>query len=212
MFRFSMLKVSLLGIAALSFTAVGCGGDDDDDDGREAAGGGSGTAAPFETGVSGEKPFADLSSDEAKRICTSYSSYVSTRVTPDLMKKYECNIQAALAVQSDAECATKVDECLQQATGEPVDGLEELTGNCEAETTSPSQSSCAVTVGEFQACAVAMIDQLVTFFDAVTCAGVRAAAQSGGESPITEAPALPEACQKIEQKCPGLVNNPSADE
>jgi hypothetical protein len=205
-----MLKVSLLGIAALSLTAVGCGGDDDDDDGREAAGGGSGTAAPFEAGVSGEKPFADLSSDEAQRLCTAFDSYLTSRITPDMMKKYGCNLQAALVVQSDAECAAKVDECLQQATGEPAGDLGAPTVSCEAQST--LQSSCAATVSEFQACAVAMIDQAVTLLGAMTCESMRSALQSGDQTPSAEAPALPEACQKLEQTCPGFVNSPSTDE
>lgn len=216
MLRFGTLSMALLGIAALGLAAVGCGGDDDDDDGGApgAGGGGSGGsgsgAAPFEAGVSGEKPVGELTGDEAQQLCTAYDSYVSARFTPDVMKKYACNLQAGLTVQSGAECAAKVSECLQQPPvdmGAPFDG-EGLT--CEADAT--ARSGCTATVDEFGACAVAMLDQALVLLGSLTCESIAASAQGGNPPPGAEAPALPAACQVIEQKCPGFMSDEATGE
>src|SRR5688500_10437460 len=103
MLRDSSLGAGLLGAVVLGLSAVGCAGDDDDDGGRD----GGGTPSQFDSGVSGTKPIFELSSDEARQLCTAYDAYLSARVTPEAMKRYACNLQAGLSAQSDAECGAK---------------------------------------------------------------------------------------------------------
>ncbi|HEU4411403.1 MAG TPA: hypothetical protein VFS43_39495 [Polyangiaceae bacterium] len=202
MLRHGWLGAVLLGVAALGFSAGGCGGDDDDDDGGNP-GGGDGTESPFDSGVSGAKPIADLSADEAQRLCAAYDEYVSTRITPEALKEYGCNLQAGLTAQSDAECAAKVDECMRAGSGGgTVEG--EPTVSCY--TDDAKRSTCGATVEEVGACFEATIEQLLTAFNAITCEAVRAALQSGGGSAPPGVPAAPpEACQPIMQKCPEFL-------
>ncbi len=217
MLRFRGLGVALLGVAALGLTAAGCGGGDDDDGagGGSGAGsvgepGGGGAETPFESGVAGEKPVDGLSAEEAQQLCTAYDSYLSARITPDFMKKYACNLQAALSVQASAECAAKVDACMQQPPGEAGSMFESGGVSCQADAT--ARAGCSATVDEFGACALAMVDQALSLLGSVTCESILSASQGGTASPGAEGPALPEACKVIEQTCPGFLNGEGAGE
>jgi hypothetical protein len=165
----------LVGMLALA----GCGGDDD----------GSGDTS----GVDSSSTLDELTAAEANDFCEWSAGLIDTQAIVD----FTCYVAAIVASQQseDVVCEDFAADCIDQ-TEPPSDAIE-----CQVDADLPDCAS-EVTVGEFEDCLIAFVDQLVDIIDDVSC-----------DTALEDLPedigdvALPAACMSIQEVCPDLFES-----
>ena len=141
---------------------VGCGGDDD-------SGGGD-----VSTGLASSKLLSSVTPQEAQQACENLQSGFDRRLSQDKLIRAFCTLFAAASSESESDCESFRDTCVDQANQEVEDGGEgamdfEDVGALECDGESEI-ASCQGTVGDFEACMNDTIDQVLAALNAVTCA------------------------------------------
>jgi hypothetical protein len=151
------------------------------------------------SGVSGDKLVSDVTDAEAKKVCEWVEDQAAS-IEPS--KKQLCTAVAVGLSTTQAECNDFVDTCLMS----DAEIEEEDEGNGCEDTDASEVAFCdKVTVGEFEACVKAYLSTFKQQFAAISCA-------DAGEEPEIDEVDTPAACKKIEEDCPGLLDDLGGDE
>jgi hypothetical protein len=170
---------------------VGCGGDDD-------SGGGD-----ISTGLAASKLLSDVTPQEAEQACENLQSGIDRRLSQDKLVRGFCTLFAAAATESQSECESARDTCIDQASqeleegGDAEDFGEVGALDCDGES---EINACEGTVADFEACMNDTIDQVLAALNSVTCADAGSVAEEDldGFAETTFAPAA--SCEALE--CP----------
>jgi len=175
-----------LGALALGtgLALAGCG-----DDG----GGGGGIAA----GVDGDTTLADLSDEDAVRICMNISDALERRVDIVELNCTSAGIfAAALGDGTVATCEAEAAACVD----DPPPEAEEETFDCDP--SEVNDTDCDVTVDEAAACLEDQLDALADFAALLTCDLLESA-----EEPDVDEPETPASCVPLEERCPDIFGD-----
>lgn len=181
-------------IAALAiFAFCGCGSDSD---------GPSGVAS----GVDGSKPVNTLAPSDAQALCNAVTSYGTSRVTPDSVRRAVCVGLTALQIANPptvAQCNDSVAQCVTMASQTTGGTTVVRTPTCAA---GVPPTACTATVAELEACSTALIDQAANAIGSITCDvwGLPPADAAKRIMDAQNRPALAE-CAPIQQKCPAFL-------
>jgi hypothetical protein len=181
-----------IGLVA-SFGFCGCDGD---------------SSSNTNSGVSKEKALSDLSNADATQVSEGMEDYAEQKfgaVTKEQLCQFDGTIAAGMVAALDTSAT---DASVQQACTAAVT-------ECGQSTSSPSASEstafeplstdtvadCDATVGEYEACAKASTDEMVSLIKTLpACSELTVAILTSSAASVPE----PAACKKLYTKCPGL--------
>jgi hypothetical protein len=207
-----MTRVSrVVGCLCLALVFAACGedlfdmnkmGGGEQDEGSNSGGGdGDGPTGNIEgprSGVNGDDSVADLSDDDATKLCTWAAGVVAKfQPTPE----QACTFAAA-ATGDAAQCQEATAQCQEQlgdGQAPPVmaegPAAEDIQG-CTEDVSAALNSGCGITVADLEAClndTLALINQV---FSSISCDNLDV---------LAKPPEEPASCKVIDDKCPELA-------
>ena len=167
-----------------------------------SCGGDDGGAAPFQSGVDGNKSLGSLSDSEADKLCKAGEAWAENLFSDAELKSLSCKLGAFVGAafsgaKTDAElrstCTMLYDEC-QKQPAEPPSSMPEPS-MCEKFPT-----NCTATVAELETCLSDFGTAYKSAFQSVPGCDSISASSMTSEPRETEEPA---SCKALEMKCPG---------
>lgn len=172
--------LSLASVAALSLTAVACGGG-------------------IDSGLDSSKQASSLTDDEVGQMCEATAEYMADEISTDLQCKAAGITAGALALgQGDvqAACEEATSKCKEESDG--------AISSSDCDNAENSFESCGdATVGDVETCIEDMVSVSKSYFeDLPDCGGLEdyiMDAAASGTTPDT--PEMPESCSSLPDGC-----------
>lgn len=151
-------------------------------------------------GVSATTAANEITPEQERELCDALEAYVAAELPPAEQQRINCTTAGLLAAAFSGgganECSQARSACLQ----EPV-GSDQVGGQCDAE---ELPEACTATIQELEACFYEQVSA-VKALAGLSCSQIGASTDLdltiGGTGP---------ACDTVEQKCPGLMDDESA--
>jgi hypothetical protein len=180
---------------ALALTsALGCGGDS--------------SSGHVDTGLAEATALRDVTSSESVTACENVRSAIQTEFDTDQTVRRVCELFGAALTETTAECQSQADTCVtdsENGTNSFVrrDELDFSAGlECDGDVS--DFEGCAVTVGEYESCMDARLDQVDQLFSQFSCgqaASIEMDDAQGFVRQLTQ-PDTPAACERLQTECP----------
>ena len=171
--------------------------------------GGGGSGTHVDTGLADATALRDLTSAQAISACQSVRSAIQAQFTVDDNVRRACELYGSALSDTPAECRTQADSCVTQTNdGDnplfPRDALDFSAAlDCEGDSSSGFEG-CAVTVGEYERCLDARIDQVNQLFSSFSCAHAASVEMSDAQDFVEQLahPQTTSACERLQSECP----------
>ena len=151
------------------FALVNCGGDDSSNG----------------SGVSKSKKINEVTNEEAKQLCQSYSSDFAD------IAKSSCTFEGLMVSSTKDACEQIKSACIAQINQGSDAGADASGVECDG-TDMTDMANCTTTVGDFESC----MNSLVSFMKGLSCSS------AGGSKPT-----IPSCFSTLSQKCPSLFGD-----
>jgi len=140
-----------------------------------------------------QTPVSALDDDQLRDVCGSYSTYVETEISFDVIAQALCLVRAQLTTLSPDACEEAYTECLADAPS-PVS----IRAEIESGTLCTSAlSQCRATVAQLEGCVNVKLDALVQVLDLLACPGASAETRDMAADLMTGV----SACADVDARC-----------
>jgi hypothetical protein len=190
---YGMRRVLLAGVCM----GLGCGGDGD--------------GAGARSGVTPSAQLGKLDATQARQLCEWASSQVNES-SFEPTEQQACTLVGVSFTETPEECRALADACVQapaeEDDGAPEEDEEQEEGDdCASAMVDAELMGCTATVAEYEACVRAAVDAIQDLFASLSCD------QAGMTDFEAEAADQePEACKKLELKCPEVFQDEATSE
>jgi hypothetical protein len=186
--------------AAVVVFAASCGGGD-----------ASHASFPVESGVMPTRPLTALTHDEKLALCDAVATTTVAFLESDVGEQHLCTLAGVMesTILTDEDTADALDEpacertrteCLKLPPAEPV-----TPPDCTTSTWSV-QTTCTVTIAEYQGCLEQLFETVSDAWESTTCRTFIARHSEGAFPGAGELDATQVAsCGRIQRECPGLI-------
>jgi hypothetical protein len=192
-----------------------------------ACGDDSSAGGSISTGLPPNETLSSLSDADAQKACTSIAESFNAIVTPTESKRISCveaSIQLSVTVDSQGnvkgdvdKCQSMVDTCVKSSgsgaadAGASIDTQLFDESSCNQAMVGAETKDCGATVGDYEACANALADELRTQLAGINCQGLsdvqKLETMSGASVDVESLPA----CKNFQTKCPSFSFDGSTD-
>ena len=186
-------KLQMVGLAAAA-VALGCGGD--------------GSSSGFDTGLPEATVLRDVTSAESITACQNIRGAIERDFGVDQTLRKACELLGAALTNTPGECQTQATSCVDQTN----DGTNaffrredlDFAANLECDGDTSAFTDCEVTVGEFESCMDARIEQVQELFAQFTCDAAATIDTGDAQAYIAQLGdrETPSACQRLQAECP----------
>jgi hypothetical protein len=170
--------------------------------------GGDSQSSGIDTGLAESTVLRDITSAESITACQNIRSAVQEEFGVDQTLRKACELMGAALTDTTDECQTQATSCVTQTNDgtnaffrrEDLDFAAAL--ECNGDTS--DFTDCDVTVGEFESCMDARLEQVEELFAQFTCDAAATIDAGDAQMYISQLGdrETPSACQRLQAECP----------
>ncbi|UJR85709.1 hypothetical protein [Sandaracinus amylolyticus] len=151
--------------------------------------------ATFDSGVAPDKPYGDVTFDEALAICEAEAAFLEQQLPARERVELQCALTALATTIDSGDCETARGACIAVTPVVEIDRCAPAL---------PPPTSCRVTVGDYEACISWRIRQDARLHAFATCGVLDDVTQ---RETLDEIQSEPEAaaCARMRRDCPALL-------
>jgi hypothetical protein len=181
-------------VACVTVALSGCGGD--------------GEGSGVDTGLAESTVLRDITSSESITACQNIRGAIQQEFGVDQTLRKACELMGAALTDTTADCQERATTCVTEANEgtNPLFRREELdfAANLECDGDTSDFADCDVTVGEFESCMDARLEQVEELFAQFTCNAAATIDTTDAQMYISQLGnrETPSACQRLQSECP----------